>query len=307
MSRSASDQHLQECDSNPGGGVLKILHSKTKPLTAQLQVQRVVPQAELRMIGPWCFLDHFGPLTTPAYQDFNIPPHPHIGLQTITWLYSGELMHYDSLGYQQALRPGELNLMTSGRGISHAEIAQDNPTQPLHGLQLWSALPPADELTYPRFDHYRDLPQFALGECTATLIVGDYYDRLLKQRWQSPALSFHPSLALSLTTPRTTVLSLSLNPLFEHAIYIVSGSLYLVDSELTQPITAHQLLDLGSERGHLEIELAADTRVLVLGGEPFGQHLFMRWNFVSTELARVEQAQQDWDNGHPRFGDVNTD
>jgi quercetin 2,3-dioxygenase len=261
-------------------------------------VQRVLPQRGIRMIGPWCFLDHFGPLPLANYHNFNIPPHPHIGLQTITWLFSGQLFHQDSLGYQQELRAGELNLMTAGRGISHAEVADKQASDPLHGLQLWSALPSADEQTEARFDHYTRLPKFSLGDCVATLIVGSY--TTAKQRYQSPALQFHPSIAMSLKSPQVTVLNLTLNRHFEYGIYVISGRIHT----LKQSIATHELIRLGTDREQLEIELSADANILLLGGEPFHEPVILWWNFVSSDADRIQQAQHDWDNGHERFGTV---
>lgn len=269
-----------------------------RPLTPELSVRRVFPQRAIRMLGPWCFLDHFGPLAPSSYRLFDVPPHPHIGLQTITWLLSGELMHFDSLGYQQPLHPGQLNLMTSGRGISHAEVAQPNPTTPLHGLQLWCALPPAHEETDPRFDHYPSVPSFTLGQCQATLITGSY--ATATQSWHSPALSFSPHIALLLEAAAADTLTLHLQPEFEHGIYVLHGNVRVNGTG----VPAHHLLDLGAQRDAVTLELSQGCTLLLLGGEPFAQPVKIWWNFVSASQARVEQAQRDWDAGHPRFGKV---
>lgn len=298
MTRAAQETQLETCESEHLQHDASIYASVQRQLTPYLTVHRILPQRAIRMIGPWCFLDHFGPVAPANYRQFDVPPHPHIGLQTITWLLSGQLLHQDSLGYEQPLRGGQLNLMTAGRGITHAEVADHDPNQPLHGLQLWRALPPEHEQTEPRFDHYQQVPKFSLGDCTATLICGTYATE--QRRWNSPALSFSPSLAMLLNTPRTTAVELHLERDFEYGIYVVGGQIETLD----KTIRAHQLLSLGSNRHHLILELGADTEVLLLGGEAFEQPVKMWWNFVSASQQRVEQAQKDWDAGHERFGRV---
>ncbi|MBY6062810.1 pirin family protein [Pseudidiomarina sediminum] len=275
-----------------------VLPALPRQLTPKLGIFRSLPQRQLRMIGPWCFLDHFGPVAPHDYQNFRVPPHPHIGLQTITWLLSGQLFHQDSLGYQQALRAGELNLMTAGNGIAHAEVADAQLDDPLHGLQLWAALPAADEATTARFDHYKKLPQFSLGDCRATLLLGEYADG--ERRHQSPAIQFHPIFAMQLNTPRVAVTELKLNPEHEYGIYVVSGRVDTLDKTV-QP---HELIYFGSDRKRVTIELAADTVALVIGGEAFAQPVHMWWNFVSSDASAIRRAQQEWNAGHPRFGTV---
>lgn len=298
MTRSPQESVLEICESEHLQRDATVYQTLQRQLTESMTVHRVFPQRAIRMIGPWCFLDHFGPIPSADYQKFNIPPHPHIGLQTITWLFSGQLLHQDSLGYEQPLRSGQLNLMTAGRGISHAEVADHNPDQPLHGLQLWCALPPVHEQTEPRFDHYQQLPKFALGDVTATLIIGSYHNS--DRRHTSPALSFSPSLALLLQTPQATATELTLERDFEYGLYVVAGQV----NTLQQTVRSHQLLSLGANRHHLTLELSADAIVLVLAGEAFEQPVKMWWNFVSGSQQRVEQAQRDWDAGHERFGKV---
>ncbi|RWU11568.1 pirin family protein [Pseudidiomarina gelatinasegens] len=298
MTRSAQETTIETCESEHLQHDASVHSSLQRQLTPQLLIHRILPQRAIRMIGPWCFLDHFGPVAPADYRKFDIAPHPHIGLQTITWLFSGQLLHQDSLGYEQPLRSGQLNLMTAGRGISHAEVADHNPDQPLHGLQLWCALPPEHEQTEPRFDHYQQVPKFSIGDCTATLIIGSYAAN--DRRWTSPALSFSPALALMLSTPRVTAIEVHLDRDFEYGIYVVRGQIELLD----KTVRAHQLISLGSSRRHIVIELSADTEILVLGGEAFEQPVKMWWNFVSASQQRVEQAQSDWDSGHERFGQV---
>lgn len=298
MTRAPQEHDLEVCESAHLQRDDRVHSSLQRQLTPHLTVHRILPQKAIRMIGPWCFLDHFGPVEPANYRQFNVAPHPHIGLQTITWLLSGQLLHQDSLGYEQPLRSGQLNLMTAGRGISHAEVADHDPDQPLHGLQLWCALPPAHEQTEPRFDHYQQVPKFSLGDCTATLIVGSYANN--QRRLTSPALSFSPALAMLLQTPQATAVELHLEREFEYGLYVVAGTL----SVLNKPVRTHQLISLGANRSQLTLELSADCTVLVIGGEAFEQPVKMWWNFVSASEQRVQQAQTDWDNQHERFGQV---
>ncbi|MDN7135441.1 pirin family protein [Pseudidiomarina terrestris] len=300
MTRTKNDAEAQPtpCESEHLRNEASVVPALPRQLTPKMRVFRSLPQRNLRMIGPWCFVDHFGPVPVADYQQFDVAPHPHIGLQTITWLISGQLLHQDSLGYEQPLIAKELNLMTAGRGISHAEVAAPHVSDPLHGLQLWAALPESNEQTTPRFDHYKELPQFAIGDAQATLIVGDYENG--DRRYHSPALQFHPLLALQLQTPRVAVSQLHLEKQFEYGLYVVSGRLDC----LGKTIQSHQLLFLGSGRDRLTVELAADTLLLVLGGEPFAKPVHIWWNFVSSQPERIERAQQEWNAGHERFGQV---
>lgn len=303
MTRSTHETQPQVCESEHLQQDVTLLSAKARALTEHLTVYRAVPQQQLRMVGPWCFIDHFGPVATKNYRQFDIAPHPHIGLQTITWLFSGELKHLDSLGYEQPLRSGQLNLMTAGNGISHAEIADENLQQPLHGLQLWCALPKQHEQVAPSFEHYRELPHFAIDEVMAELILGDY------GRFHSPGTSFHPGIAMLLSTPKNAQATLTLNKEFEYALYVVSGNLYLPNSAhagLTKGHGAHEheLISLGANRSELTLAFGADTRVLLLGGEAFPEPVTMWWNYVSHDATRIRQADTDWKQGHSRFGQV---
>lgn len=300
MTRTPADSESQPtpCESAHARREAKVLPALARQLTPKMRVFRSVPQRELRMIGPWCFLDHFGPVAAADYQQFDVPPHPHIGLQTITWLLSGQLLHQDSLGYEQALRANELNLMTAGNGISHAEVAAQQVTEPLHGLQLWAALPSDSETTAPCFDHYKNLPSFAVGESQATLIMGAYEAH--ERTYTSPARQFHPIFAMQLKTPRVAVSELRLNDEHEYGLYVVEGRL----DALNKTVERHEILFLGSGRSEVTLELAADTVVLVLGGEAFARPVHMWWNFVSSDAERIRLAQQEWNAGHVRFGQV---
>lgn len=303
MTRSTHETQSEVCESEHLQQDATLLSAKARALTENLTVYRAIPQQQLRMVGPWCFVDHFGPVATKNYRQFDVAPHPHIGLQTITWLFSGELKHLDSLGYEQPLRRGQLNLMTAGNGISHAEVAEQNLQQPLHGLQLWCALPQQHEQVAPSFEHYRELPHFAVDDVMAELILGKY------ESYRSPGTTFHPCIAMLLTTPKNAQATIKLNKELEYALYVVSGSLYLThptNAKFNQGHGAHEheLISLGANRSELTLAFGADTRVLLLGGEAFPQPVTMWWNYVSHNAERIRQADTDWQQGHARFGKV---
>ncbi|WP_368188567.1 pirin family protein [Aeromonas sp. R7-3] len=178
-----------------------------------IPVARAIPVKERRTIGPWCFLDHIGPTRfAPGAPGMDVGPHPHIALQTFTWMLEGEILHRDSLGSKQVIRPGQVNLMTAGRGIAHTE--ESVPNQPdLHAAQLWIALPEADQHTPPRFDHYPTLPRWQQGEITLTLLIGEHGSQ------RAPTLHFSPILGLDLHAPEGGEITLPLDPAFEHGLF----------------------------------------------------------------------------------------
>ena len=204
------------------------------------RVRRALPQRNRRTVGPWCFADHIGPI--PIGSDHGgIGPHPHIGLHTVTWLLSGALVHRDSLGTEQMIRPGQLNLMTAGRGVSHAEELADPPAGGLHGIQLWVAQPEATRHGPPAFEHHRELPRFGVAHGHATVLVGQVAGIA------SPALRDTPTVGIDLDLdPGSAVVPL--DPTFEHALVVLEGAVD-VDAELVVP---GQLAYLSSGRDELD-------------------------------------------------------
>lgn len=256
-------------------------------------LRRAVPSRALRTVGAWCFLDHAGPARFAPGQGMHVGPHPHIGLQTFTWMIEGELMHRDSLGSEQLIRAGQVNLMTAGRGIVHSED-QVIDGGALHAAQMWIALPDAERERAPAFQHYPELPVIERDGVTITLLVGE----ALGER--SKVEVFTPLVGLDLATRREAQTTLPLASAFEHAVLVLRGSA-TVAGEALRPGT---LLDLGRGRSSVAMHLAADSQVLLLGGEPFGPAPLLWWNFVARTQAEIEQALADWNSGATRFGAV---
>jgi len=263
-------------------------------------VRRTLPHRELRTVGAWCFLDDYGP-SDPADQRMVVPPHPHTGLQTVTWLLSGEVLHQDSLGSEQVVRPGALNLMTAGRGITHAETS--TPTSPvLRGVQLWVALPDDDRATAPGFEHHAVLPVVKDGGLSATVLLGSLAGT------RSPATSFTPIVGADVSVSEGAAGELDLETEWEHAVLALSPGL-VVNGEVV-PDRSLLYLGCGRDRLRLGAQVAdgAGARALLLGGEPFGEELLMWWNFVERTHEDVVAARDEWTaatgGAATRFGQV---
>lgn len=258
-----------------------------------MTVLRALPTRQRRMVGAWCFLDHLGPLEFPAGRGMHVGAHPHTGLQTFTWLIEGEVLHRDSLGNEQIIRPGQVNLMTAGRGVVHTEDSLQEG-QRLHAAQLWIALPAEEADCAPAFAHYPELPCWDDNGCRFTLLAGSFAGRTMSGDFRTPLLGVD---AYSAPGAR---LELPLNPAFEHGILILEGQVRIDDEAFATDEFAY--LSNGTER--LDIELAAGTRILLLGGVPFGEPVLMWWNFVGFSKTGITQAQREWESGDPRFGRV---
>jgi hypothetical protein len=222
-----------------------------------------------------------------------IPPHPHIGLQTVSWLHDGEVLHRDSLGSLQSVRPRELGLMTAGRAIAHSEESPREHARLLHGAQLWVALPDEHRHTEPSFEHHPELPEVTGGGLSATLILG----RL--DGATSPGTTYTPLTGADLTLPEGTDARLPLEPDFEYAALAMTGSCHIDDA----PLTPGALLYLGAGRRELPLRADTDAAVLLLGGLPFEERLVMWWNFVGRSADDIAAARTDWETGS-RFGTV---
>jgi len=250
--------------------------------TRGMAVVRTLPTKDRRMVGAWCFVDHFGPETV-RDGGMRDPPHPHTGLQTVTWLVDGEVRHTDSLGSDQLIRPGQLNLMTAGRGIAHAEQSPPDATPVLHGLQLWVALPDAYRWTDPGFEHHADLPHFSAAGATGTVLVGELGGVV------SPATAYSPLVGAQLAVSAEAEVPLRED--FEYAAVTIDGA-PVVDGV---PLDAGALLYLGCGRSSLE--LAGEGRLLLLGGEPFAEQIVMWWNFIGRSHEEIATFREDWGAG----------
>lgn len=277
-----------------------------------LVVRRTLPHKAVRTIGAWCFVDHFGPEAV-AQNGMHVPPHPHIGLQTVTWLYSGDVLHRDGLGSHQVIRPGQLNLMTAGRGIAHAEdsVLDAGPAAGydpavMHGLQLWVALPDGARHQEPHFEHHADLPTVDLDGAVATVVLGTLGPAGAADAVRSPAATYTPIVGADLALAGRA--RVPLEPAFEHGVLPVDGDAR-VDGV---PVPRGALLHLPPGRAAVDLDVDGPGRVFLLGGEPLGERLVMWWNFVGRSHDDIAAARADWEAGRagaadpaaPRFAPV---
>ncbi|NUR29570.1 MAG: pirin family protein [Catenulispora sp.] len=283
----------QDCPAKDDPGpVAEIYEARDVPLggVRGVHVMRTLPQRVLPTVGAWCFLDHSGPHRDPV----SINPHPHIGLQTGTWPFEGEIRHRDSVGSDAVVRPRQLNLMTAGRGIAHSEISlPDNPVG--HGLQLWTALPAAHRDTAPHFEQHRDLPTYELPGLRAIVFLGTL------DTVTSPATTYTPILGADLTLNPGATATIPLTPHHEHALLLIEGDLTAAGTDLSPG----PLLYLGTDRGELTLSTHTGAHAILLGGEPFREDIVMWWNFVARTHEEIEEARTDWEKrDQDRFPDI---
>jgi quercetin 2,3-dioxygenase len=258
-----------------------------------LTISRALPVKGRRLIGPWCFLDRFGPLTFNSGTPMDVAPHPHIGLQTVTWLLDGEVMHDDSLGCEAVLRPGGVNVMTSGDAIAHAEQTPPQNTGRLNGVQLWTALPDEHRRTAASFQHLIDVPALELPGGVVRVFSGGL------ERAVSPAQHYSELLGADLQIHRGELLTLPLEPHFEYALLGLAGDVSLEGQRLEDRV----LYYLGTQRSEAAIGSSGGARVLLIGGPPFPETILMWWNFVARTPEEIKAARDDWE-AHRRFGGV---
>ncbi|GID92426.1 pirin family protein [Amorphoplanes digitatis] len=260
------------------------------------EVTRTLPNKHRRMVGAWCFLDAYGPHALAGSPGMRVGPHPHIGLQTVSWLVAGEVLHRDSLGSLQEIRPGQLNLMTAGRGISHSEQTPAAHGPVLQGVQLWVALPGAARDVAPSFVHHPDLPVVAAGGLSATVLMGELAGEV------SPAACFSPLVGAQVTLAEGGGATLPLRPDFEHAVLVLDGSATVEGAR----VTPGPLLYLAAGRQRLRLDAGPRTRLLLIGGEPFDERIVMWWNFVGRDHDEIVAAREAWESRSDggRFGRV---
>ncbi|OIN08954.1 pirin family protein [Oceanisphaera psychrotolerans] len=283
----------RECPQQNGRRQIQRLAARTADVGG-IPVARLIPGQQRRVIGAWCFLDHAGPAHfTAGDQGLRVGPHPHIGLQTFTWMLQGKVLHRDSLGNEQLIRPGQVNLMTAGHGISHTEESVPGESD-LHAAQLWIALPMADKDTPPRFDHYPKLPHWSRDGMDFTLLVGEY------QEHKAPVLTFSPLVGIDMYASRNVTVGLTLQKDFEYGLLVLEGSMEAQGDSFT----VNELAYLGLHRSEMTITLAPGSRVLLVGGEPLNEEIFVWWNFVGHDKQDIVQALADWNDNSGRFGEV---
>jgi redox-sensitive bicupin YhaK (pirin superfamily) len=265
--------------------------------TRGMAVSRTLPNKDRRMVGAWCFLDHYGPDEAREGRGMLVPPHPHTGLQTVTWLVEGEVHHLDSLGNSQIIRPGQLNLMTAGPAIAHAEQSPPGGPSRLHGLQLWVTLPGRYQEIPPSFEHHPDLPVLHEPGVTTTVLMGSHGSATSRATTYSPLVGAEVVLAAGATA------HLPLTRSFEYAVLAVSGDV-TVDGEA---VAVGSLVYLGCQRDTVDVTSAGPARVFLLGGEPFEEDIVMWWNFIGRSHDDIVAARDEWMRGLTtpgRFGQV---
>ncbi|WNM33195.1 pirin family protein [Streptomyces sp. Li-HN-5-11] len=273
--------------------VRELLSPRRVRLGESNEVRRLLPNLGRRMVGAWCFVDHYGPDDIADEPGMQVPPHPHMGLQTVSWLHEGEVLHRDSTGSLQLIRPRELGLMTSGRAISHSEESPRAHARFLHGAQLWVALPDPHRHTDPRFEHHAELPIATAPGLTATVILGDLDGAI------SPGTTYTPIIGADLALTRGADVRLPLEPDFEYAVLSMSGEVH-VDGV---PVLPGSMLYLGCGRTGLPLRAESDAGLMLLGGEPFEEELVMFWNWIGRSQEEIAEARRDWVEGS-RFGEV---
>ncbi len=256
-----------------------------------LSVHRALPIRELRLVGPWCFLDRFGPLTFSGGQPMQVPPHPHIGLQTVSWLLEGEVLHNDSLGCQAQVKPGGVNVMTSGCGIAHSEETPPENSGRLNGVQLWVALPENVRNLPPAFINVPQVPVVKTSRGVIQVFAGEYAGETC------PVTYFSEIIGLDVHVSPGAALPLEMKPGFEYAFLLLEGDCRPENEDL-QP---NRLDHLGLSRSHLSITSQAGCRLLIIGGSPFPDKILMWWNFVARTKEEIASARADWEAGC-RFG-----
>jgi redox-sensitive bicupin YhaK (pirin superfamily) len=273
--------------------VVELLDSRTSRV-GELTVRRALPRRVHRTVGAWCFADHMGPATVSVDRGVDIGPHPHIGLQTVTWLAAGEILHRDSLGSEQVIRAGQLNLMTAGIGVAHSEEATGRYAGELHGIQLWVAQPESTRNGRPAFEHHAELPRVDVGRrsaSTATVFVGDFAGAVSPARRDTDHAGVDVELRADAELP--------LRADYEYAIVVLDGA---VDVEGTA-VTPGHLAYLGSGREAVALRGSA-ARLVLLGGVPFDDDILMWWNFVARTRDEVDDARAAWQAFDHRFGVV---
>lgn len=261
---------------------------------SEMPILRALPVRGRRLIGPWCFLDRFGPLTFGAEATpMDVAPHPHIGLQTVSWLLDGEILHDDSLAQEALLRPGGVNVMTAGHAIAHAERTPTQNTGRLNGVQLWTALPDSHRHGAPAFQHVLEVPALEVPGAIAQVFSGTLGSIT------SPAHHFSELVAADLQVHPGHSPTLPLQPLYEHGIFPLSGDCTLEG----QPLESGTLYYLGTQRAEVTLASKEGARVLLIGGPPFPETILMWWNFVARTPEEIRQAREDWE-ANRRFDEV---
>jgi quercetin 2,3-dioxygenase len=293
MSKRSEPVSAEACIALAAGGRELQAFPNRELSLGSLAVSRALPVKDKRLVGPWCFLDRFGPLSFTSGKPMDVAPHPHIGLQTVTWLFEGEVVHDDSLGSESVLRPGGVNVMTAGGGITHAEQTPRDHTGRLNGVQLWVALLDRDRHMAAAFEHVPDVPTIEGAGGLVRVFAGSLAEA-------TSTASFHSGIVgIDLVLHPGRPLDLPLDPSFAHAVLVVEGECTLDG----QPLTERVLYYLGTSRSDACFSSRHGGRLVLIGGPPFSETILMWWNFVARTPEEIAQARADWE-AYRRFGEV---
>lgn len=290
------------------GPVVQVLAPRNVPLGGPraMNVRRTLPQRGRTTIGAWCFADHYGPDDVAASGGMVVPPHPHTGLQTVSWLFEGEIEHRDSAGSHELVRPGAVNLMTAGRGISHSEVSTGGTTR-LHGVQLWTVLPGASRDTGPFFEHAETEP-VVVGDAAVHVFVGSLAGS------DADVTVFSPLLGAQVDLPAGGSVEFEVDPAFEHGVLVDAGPLTVEAEGADAPtlVAWSELAYIEAGRRRLTLRAGdAPARAILLGGVPFDEEIVMWWNFIGRTHDEIAEFRRQWqadviarDNPDGRFGTV---
>lgn len=293
MSNLEARPDEQVCTAGGGADGVEVLEPREVPLGGPraMGVRRTIPQRARSLVGAWCFSDHYGPEDVSASDGMQVPPHPHTGLQTVSWLFEGEILHRDSVGSLRTVRPGELNLMTAGHGISHSEESPAGVRPPLlHGVQLWTALPGSALGIDPHFEHHAGLPVTAGDGARVQVFLGTLH--VAGQELTSPATTYTPLVGAQIDLEPGAEVHLDVDPGHEHGLVVDAGAMRLEGA----PVRPSSLGYVGPGRGRLVVTAGpgAPARAVLIGGAPFAEDVVMWWNFVGRTHDDVARARADW-------------
>jgi redox-sensitive bicupin YhaK (pirin superfamily) len=294
LDRHPATKELGGLEATAAGPALDLLPGKEVLLGESTRVRRLLPTLGRRLVGAWAFVDHYGPDDVAVGAGMQVAPHPHTGLQTVSWLLEGTVHHRDSLGSDVQFGPGELALMTAGHGIAHAEQSPVEHPRFLHGAQLWVALPHASRETAPAFEHHATLPGWTSDGLTTTVLMGSFGGAT------SPGTAYTPLVGVDLALAAGAVVEVPLEPDFEYGLLASSGSATVEGA----PLERGAMLYLGTGRRSLRVTASEASRLLLLGGEPFEEHLVMWWNFVGRSGEEIADYAEQWNADSDRFGSV---
>jgi quercetin 2,3-dioxygenase len=294
LDRRPPARELGGLEGTPAGPALDLLPGREVLLGESTHVRRLLPTLGRRMVGAWAFVDHYGPDDVTTSSGMQVAPHPHTGLQTVSWLLEGEVHHRDSVGSDVVFGPGQLALMTAGHGIAHSEQSPAVHPRFLHGAQLWVALPDAHREVAPQFEHHATLPGFTSDGLTTTVLMGSVADAT------SPGTAYSPLMGADLKLTPGADVELPLEPDFEYAVLAAGGSATVEGA----PVAHGSMLYLGTGRRTVRLQADEAASLLLLGGEPFEEQLVMWWNFVGRSGEEIADYAELWNAEDDRFGVV---